>query len=162
MIVGKPQDIIVENLKDALLDRLGGKMENLQVVVDLGLLDDEPIDKQGSPLDSLSTYLSRRLVYEQGERDIIVMRHDVHVEWPDKKEEIRHLDFVCYGDGTDEGYSAMAKTVGYACAIAAKMVLTGEIQDKGMVVPMAQHIYRPILNRLKEEGFTHRQSISNL
>jgi len=161
-VVGKPQDIIVENLKDALLDRLGGKMENLQVVVDLGLLDDEPIDKQGSPLDSLSTYLSRRLVYEQGERDIIVMRHDVHVEWPDKKEEIRHLDFVCYGDGTDEGYSAMAKTVGYPCAIAAKMVLTGEIQDKGMVVPMAQHIYRPILNRLKEEGFTHRQSISNL
>ena len=30
-VVGKPQDIIVENLKDALLDRLGGKMENLQV-----------------------------------------------------------------------------------------------------------------------------------
>ena len=46
------------------------------------------------------------------------------------------------GDGTPEGYSAMAKTVGYPCAIAAKMVLTGEIQDKGMVVPMAQHIYR--------------------
>ena len=38
-----------------------------------------------------------RLVYEQGERDIIIMRHDVYVEWPDKKEEIRHLDFVCYG-----------------------------------------------------------------
>ena len=100
------------------------------------------------------------------------MRHDVYVEWPDKKEEIRHLDFVCYGknckncipliagkrlpgtiayvktailnlgDGTPDGYSAMAKTVGYPCAIAAKMVLTGEIQDKGMVVPMAQHIYR--------------------
>ena len=65
--------------------------------MDLGLLDDEPVDKQGSPLDTLSTYLSRKLIYEPGERDIIIMRHDVFVEWPDKKEEIRHLDFVCYG-----------------------------------------------------------------
>ena len=32
-VVGKPHDILVENLKDALLDRLGGKTENLQVRV---------------------------------------------------------------------------------------------------------------------------------
>ena len=55
---------------------------------------------------------------------------------------IAYIYSVSLGDGTSDGYSAMAKTVGYPCAIAAKMVLTGEIQDKGMVVPMAQHIYR--------------------
>lgn len=161
-IVGKPQDIIVENLKDAVLDRLGGRIDRLKVIENLGLFEDEPIEKHGSILDTLSAYLARRLVYGDGERDIIIMRHDVHVEWPDKKEEIRHLDFVCYGDGTPDGYSAMAKTVGYPCAIAAKMVLTGEIQDKGMVVPMSQHIYRPILNRLAEEGFVHKESVTHL
>lgn len=34
---------------------------------------------------------------------------------------MRHIDFVVYGD--KDGYSAMAKTVGYPAAIAAKMVL---------------------------------------
>ena len=32
-----------------------------------------------------------------------------------------------------QGYTAMAKTVGYPCAIATKMVLDGEIQRSGMV-----------------------------
>ena len=34
---------------------------------------------------------------------------------------------------TLQGYTAMAKTVGYPCAIATKMVLDGEIQRSGMV-----------------------------
>ena len=46
----------------------------------------------------------------------------------------------------------MAKTVGYPAAIATKMVLDGEIQDKGLVYPFKADIYRPMLNRLKLEG----------
>jgi saccharopine dehydrogenase-like NADP-dependent oxidoreductase len=51
------------------------------------------------------------------------MRHDVGVEWPNRKEETFHVDFVIYG--RPKGYSAMAATVGYPTAIAAKMVLEG-------------------------------------
>ena len=58
------------------------------------------------------------------ERDLIVMRHDIGVEWPDKTAETRHIDLVVYGD--PNGYSAMAKTVGFPTGIAAKMVLEGK------------------------------------
>lgn len=58
-----------------------------------------------------------------GERDVLIMRHDVGVEWSNRQEETIHVNFVIYGNPT--GYSAMAATVGYPTAIAAKMVLEG-------------------------------------
>jgi len=58
-----------------------------------------------------------------GERDVLIMRHDVGVEWPNHNEEMLHVNFVIYGDPAK--YSAMAATVGYPTAIAAKMVLEG-------------------------------------
>lgn len=38
--------------------------------------------------------------------------------------ETKHISLVVYGDAN--GYSAMAKTVGYPAAIAARMVLDGQ------------------------------------
>ena len=60
-----------------------------------------------------------------GERDVLIMRHDVGVEWPNQDEEMMHVNFVIYGDTNK--YSAMAATVGYPTAIATKMVLEGNI-----------------------------------
>jgi len=60
---------------------------------------------------------------EPGERDVLIMRHDVGVEWPNQSEEIIHVNFVTYGNPNK--YSAMAATVGYPTAIATKMVLEG-------------------------------------
>jgi alpha-aminoadipic semialdehyde synthase len=40
--------------------------------------------------------------------------------WPDGRREQKGINLVCYGD--PHGYTAMAKTVGYPCAIATKMV----------------------------------------
>lgn len=59
-----------------------------------------------------------------GERDMIVMRHDVGAQWPDRSEETRHINLVVYGD--PHGYSAMAASVGFPTAIATKMVLEGD------------------------------------
>ncbi|KAH7976771.1 hypothetical protein HPB52_019157 [Rhipicephalus sanguineus] len=118
----------------------------------LGLLDDTPVEKKNTPLDTLIFHLSNRLAYEPGERDLVIMRHDIGIQWHDEKKASipEHVDMVTYGD--PNGYSAMAKTVGYPAAIAAKMILQGEIQGKGMVLPFAQEIYGPMLQRLKNEG----------
>lgn len=48
----------------------------------------------------------------------------------------------------------MAVTVGFPVAIAAKMILDGEIQRRGVVMPFTQDIYRPMLQRLRAEGLT--------
>ena len=46
----------------------------------------------------------------------------------------------------------MAQTVGRPTAIAAHMILTGEICKRGVVIPTTSDIYDPILERLKKEG----------
>ena len=83
---------------------------------------------------------------------MIVLRHEIEIHWPDNTKELRGINFVVYGDA--DGYSAMAKTVGYPAAIATKMVLDGEIQTPGMVLPFTKDIYSPMLNRLAAEGIT--------
>ena len=100
----------------------------------------------------LSHHLNERLLYGRGERDMILMRHEVTIKWPDNRRELKGINMIQYGD--PEGYTAMAKTVGYPCAIATKMVLDGEIQKSGMVLPFSQDIYKPILSRLRQEGIS--------
>ena len=48
-----------------------------QLIERLGLLSDDILDKAGSPLDTLSNHLAGRLAYGVGERDMILMRHEV-------------------------------------------------------------------------------------
>lgn len=70
-------------------------------------------------MDSLCAFL-----LGAGERDMIVMRSEIGLRHPSGHLEDKFIDLVVYGD--NKGYSAMAKTVGYPAAIAAKMVLDGK------------------------------------
>lgn len=53
-------DIFYENLKQRLADQIGVRPDGLE---NLGLLEDTPIVKKGTPLDTLSHYLSQRLAF---------------------------------------------------------------------------------------------------
>ncbi|KAJ1523300.1 hypothetical protein ONE63_001179 [Megalurothrips usitatus] len=142
-------DIFYENLKSKVAERVGSA-ERLAAIEGLGLLSEDPLQKMETPLDTLSHYLSKRLVLQPHERDLVILRHDVDILWPDGRRELRGINLVAYGD--PNGHSAMARTVGFPAAIAAKMVLDGEIQQHGMVLPFSREIYRPMLSRLKSEG----------
>ena len=52
---------------------------------------------------------------------MIILRHDVGIEWPDQSSETRHIDLIVYGD--PDKYTAMTATVGFPTGIAAKMIL---------------------------------------
>lgn len=103
-------------------------------------------------LIQLGQYLAKRLALGPSDRDLVVLRHEIDILWPDQRHELRGINLVCYGQSSSAGYSAMARTVGYPAAIATKMLLDGEIQRKGMVLPFIPDIYRPMLKRLKAEG----------
>lgn len=109
---------------------------------------------------------------DANERDLVILRHEIGISWPDRNE-VRGINFVVYGDAN--GHSAMAKTVGYPVAIATKMILdgmitrinrsiflqrliSGEIQERGVILPFATEIYRPILSRLRAEGLTSTET----
>lgn len=55
---------------------------------------------------------------------MIILRNDVGIRHPTGELETKHISLVVYGD--PDGFSAMAKTVGYPAAIAARMVLDGQ------------------------------------
>jgi len=61
----------------------------------------------------------------EGERDMLVLRHEVEGRLKDQSIERHAIDLVVYGDTS--GDTAMAKSVGYPCAIAARMVLLGKL-----------------------------------
>lgn len=142
-------DIFYENLKRKLAERVDSEIR-VRAIEDLGLLADDPVVKLNTPLDTLTHYLSKKLCYEKNERDLIVLRHDIGILWPDNKREERGINLVIYGNS--KGHSAMSLTVGYPVALATKMILDGEIQQRGVILPFTPDIYRPILNRLRLEG----------
>jgi len=82
---------------------------------------------------------------------MILMRHEVVIRWPDNRREHRGINLAHYGSDKADGYTAMA-SVGFPAAIATRMVLDNEIQKKGMVLPFTRDIYKPMLERLQNEG----------
>jgi saccharopine dehydrogenase-like NADP-dependent oxidoreductase len=60
--------------------------------------------------------------------------------------------------GIKDGPTSMSRTVGLPCAIGVRMILEGEITDKGVLIPVHKHIYQPVLKELEEIniGFTER------
>lgn len=63
---------------------------------------------------------------------MIVMRNEIGIRHPSGHLEDKYINLVVYGD--DKGYSAMAKTVGYPTAIAAKMILEGMYLSSSLLI----------------------------
>ncbi|KAM6137098.1 LOW QUALITY PROTEIN: alpha-aminoadipic semialdehyde synthase, mitochondrial [Pterocles gutturalis] len=140
-------------LKEAVLSKLENDRSQLEAVEWLGLLGDEPVPAADSIVEALAKHMELKLPFGTGERDMIVMRNEIGLRHPSGHLEDKFIDLVVYGD--NKGYSAMAKTVGYPTAIAAKMVLDGEIDAKGMVIPLTKNVYGPILERVQAEGIVY-------
>ncbi|KAK4137887.1 Saccharopine dehydrogenase [Trichocladium antarcticum] len=115
----------------------------------IGLFSDEAITPKGNPLDTLCATLERKMQYEEGERDLVMLQHKFEIEHKDGSRETRTSTMCEYGD--PKGYSAMAKTVGVPCAVAVKQVLSGQIADKGILAPMNSKINEPLMKELKEK-----------
>uniref|UniRef100_A0A3B4XXW4 Alpha-aminoadipic semialdehyde synthase, mitochondrial n=1 Tax=Seriola lalandi dorsalis TaxID=1841481 RepID=A0A3B4XXW4_SERLL len=145
--------------EEAVYERIGKDDFRMDTLRWFGMLSDEAVPHADSVLAALAKHLEAKLSFDKGERDMIIMRNDVGLRHPTGELETKHISLVVYGDPS--GFSAMAKTVGYPAAIAARMVLDGEINTKGLVVPMTKEIYGPALVRLKEEGL-HFMSKSTL
>uniref|UniRef100_A0A8C7EJ88 Aminoadipate-semialdehyde synthase n=1 Tax=Neovison vison TaxID=452646 RepID=A0A8C7EJ88_NEOVI len=140
-------------LKEAVFEKLGRDNTQLEAAERLGLLGDEQVPQAESVVDALSKHLAGKLSYGPGEKDMIVMRDSFGIRHPSGHLENKTIDLVVYGD--INGFSAMAKTVGLPTAMAAKMLLDGEIKAKGLMGPFSKDIYGPILERIKAEGIIY-------
>ncbi|KAK0614119.1 putative saccharopine reductase [Immersiella caudata] len=115
----------------------------------IGLFSDEPITPKGNPLDTLCATLERKMEFEEGERDFVMLQHKFEIEHADGSRETRTSTLCEYGD--PKGYSAMAKLVGVPCGVAVKQVLAGTISAKGILAPMSTSITKSLMDELKEK-----------
>lgn len=100
----------------------------------VGLFSEEKIEPRGSPLDTLCAALEKKMQYEAGERDFVLLQHKFVIEHANGKKETRTSTLCEYGD--PKGYSAMARLVGVPCAVAVLQVLDGKISERGVLAPM--------------------------
>ena len=118
----------------------------------VGLFSDDEIDPRGTPLDCLCATLEKKMAYEKGERDFVILQHKFEIEHKDSKKEMRTSTLCDYGEPEGSGgYSAMARLVGVPCAVAVLMILEGEIKDKGILAPVTPELADPIRLRLKKD-----------
>ncbi|PGH10620.1 saccharopine dehydrogenase [NADP+, L-glutamate-forming] [Polytolypa hystricis UAMH7299] len=115
----------------------------------IGLFSDEKVTPRGNPLDTLCATLEKKMQYEAGERDMVMLQHRFEIENKDGSKETRTSTLVDYGD--PKGYSSMARLVGVPCAVAVKQVLDGTLSEKGILAPMTMDICTPLIKTLKEE-----------
>jgi len=115
-----------------------------------GFFDRELIGlKEGTPAQVLEHILTKKWKLKQEDKDLIVMWHRFVFEVEGKRKEIQ-ASLTATGD--DYMHTAMAKTVGLPLGIAAKLLLQGNIRSRGVVIPVSEELYEPILKELQETG----------
>jgi saccharopine dehydrogenase-like NADP-dependent oxidoreductase len=112
-----------------------------------------------SPAQLLEKLLVRKMSLEDNDKDMLVMYH----EFEYKLEGVnRKIVSSMLNIGEDEVYTAMSNTVGLPVAICAKMILTGQIHEKGVTLPVNKPVYKPILEELKAFNITFEEHESIL
>lgn len=147
-----------KDIKKALSSRLNIKKDSdiLRRLEWLGLLSDDllPLSKD-SALNIIGAKMMEKLQYGEGERDMIILKHEFIASFPgDEKERITST-LIDYG--IPHGDSSMARTVGLPAAIGTRLILEGKIKNKGIFIPVLPEIYRAVLNELKELGIAFKE-----
>ena len=115
----------------------------------LGIFSDNPVPQNLCSIDALCELLLQKLPYKKGERDMVVLQHKFVIA---KKDGTRtFLSSTLKQIGEPDGYSAMAKTVGYPVAIVSQMIADNKIKQKGLLMPVTKEIYKPMLKLLEKE-----------
>lgn len=116
------------------------------------------LPQAATPIDTFAYLLSYKLAYNPGERDMVVLSHEIILKTEndvDAPMEVHTSSLITYG--TPKA-SAMARTVGLPVAFAALNVADGKIAVRGVTGPTDASIYKPVLRGLEEVGLDMMES----
>ena len=121
----------------------------------LGLFEDKKIGlKNATPAQILQKILQNKWSLREEDKDMIVMWHKFNFSQKGVDKEIRsHMVYI----GKDSQFTAMSDTVGLPLGIAAKLLLSGKIKDRGIKLPIEREIYLPVLSELEQLGITFEE-----
>jgi len=121
-----------------------------------GFFSDEPVGDVPTLLDMVGARLQSKLVFADGERDMIVLHHEFIAQDAAGKQRRIFSTLVDYG--VPGGDSAMARTVSLPCAVATNLILEGKITLTGLHIPVSPEIYVPVLAELETLGITCKET----
>eukprot|EP00804_Cyclotella_cryptica_P020807 CCRYP_019250-RA/>CCRYP_019250-RA protein AED:0.08 eAED:0.08 QI:2697/1/1/1/0.83/0.84/13/496/225 len=122
----------------------------------LGLKEHTPVSEPSSMVQSFCDILQQHLNFEEGERDMVLMHHDIKAMFANGNVETHTCSLQLFGD---TNMTAMCKTVGYTAAIGTKLILEGGIESKGLLLPTSKEIYVPALKLLENEGIIFNEQV---
>jgi saccharopine dehydrogenase-like NADP-dependent oxidoreductase len=140
------------SLEEKICKQFGFALDSVifQKIAWLGMFEEDVIGiKDASPAELLQAILENKWALGSKDKDMLVMQHQFEFLL-DGKENRLNSSLLVFGE--DPRYTAMAKTVGLPVAIATKLILTGQIQSKGVRIPISKDIYIPVLKELSENG----------
>ena len=134
----------------------GRIMDNLRW---LGLLSNERIGCTGDTAAAMLIHLLQtKLPLTPEMRDMVVLLHELDVEYPDDDKSPERIRSTLVVEGEAGGTTAMAKAVGLPVLIAVKLLLNGELPLTGTLIPTHPAIYAPILQRIERAGLRFTES----
>ncbi|MBN1880114.1 saccharopine dehydrogenase NADP-binding domain-containing protein [bacterium] len=133
-------------------DRMAAKMNvsvddpAIRAMEWLGLFENAPLDPSlPTILDHFAKRCMEKMQFAPGERDMVVLHH-IFTAIIDG--EARTITSSLIDFGIPNGHTAMARTVSLPVAIGARMILENRITGTGVLIPVAENIYGPILGEL--------------
>lgn len=119
----------------------------------LGTADAQTLINKGrcAAVDVLQFAIEKKWVLSPGDKDMIVMLHEIIYE---KNSQYYQSKSCLIVRGDDHVRTAMAKTVGLPLGIAASLILRGIIKETGLHIPIIPAIYEPVLRELTEQGIS--------
>ena len=120
----------------------------------LGLFSKRRIKfSRATPALLLETVLLDKWILQPKEQDLILMQHEYdYILEGERKTLISTLKL----EGKNGINTALSQVIGLPMAILLKKVMTGEIKEMGMGVPMKKEVYDPLLTELEEYGIVFK------
>lgn len=151
---GNLEEVEIDDVKNRAAAYLALKMHEANLTLKqlffLGLDDNDTIINKGlcSPADVLQFAVEKKLALRPYDKDMIVMLHEIEYKNQEKGITNAKVQSSLVVKGENNLHTAMAKTVGLPLGIAAKLILNGKIKLKGLHIPTAIEIYKPVLFEL--------------
>lgn len=152
---GDLKEVDFENLKYNAAATLAFRMHEskltLQQLFFLGMDDSETLVNRGrcTAADLLQFALEQKLALRPGDRDLVVMLHQITYELKGRSYQVESSLVL---EGRNDSSTAMAATVGLPLGIAAVLLLQNKLQLRGLHIPIVPEIYQPVLAQLEAEG----------
>lgn len=121
----------------------------------LGIFDKRKIGlKRATPAQILQKLLLEKWAMDPHDRDMLIMQHEFkYEEGGEEKMVVSAMAF----EGENQERTAMAITVGLPLAITTKLFLQGKINKTGVILPIHEEIYEPVLEELKTFGISFEE-----